>query len=119
MPPPPSAAGCKTMSSCTSRTWLCQEQGPQQSHTPPTGSDRDRGFEVDGSLPPSFPPQGVGGMGTTTAMTSNGLVQDFTVTRGENVIVCYPAIKTQNKSHGQRIASCLSDLMKRENKLEY
>lgn len=58
-------------------------------------------------------------MGTTTAMTSNGLVPDFTVTGGQNVIVCYPVIKTQNKSHGQRIASCLSDLTKRENKLEY
>lgn len=51
------------MSSCTSRPWLCQEQGPQQNHTPPTGSDRDRGFEADGSLPLSFPPQGLGGTG--------------------------------------------------------
>lgn len=55
----------------------------------------------------------------TTAMTSNGLFPEFPVSGGENVIVCYPVIKTQNKSHGQRIASCLSDLMKRENKLEY
>lgn len=70
-----------------------------------------------GSLPLSFPPQGLGGMLMTTAMTRNGLVPEFTVTGGENAIVCYPVIKTGNKSHRQRIASCLSGLMKRETNL--
>lgn len=39
-------------------------------------------------------------LGVRVTMTSNRLLPEFTVTGGENVIVCYPVIKTQNKSHG-------------------